>query len=138
MSRSLLRSIGRWLVGVMLIGQLAIAAHACPSWAQGAAAAGSGEAVLLAMPAADAATAAHCDDPMGAADVQAANLCAEHCKVGDQGDRPAGLAVPAAWPVALYQSPPLPEPPDRGQATWLSALVAASPPHAILHCVRRT
>lgn len=138
MNRSLLRSIGRWLVGVVLIGQLAIAAHACPSWAQGSGVDESRGAVPLAASAAPALLGEHCDDPMGADDVQATNLCAEHCRVGDQGERPSALAVPAAWPVALYQNPPLPELPDRSRATWLSALVAASPPHAILHCVRRT
>lgn len=137
MNRALLRSIGRWLVGMMLIGQLAIAAHACPVWTQNAVLADLADAGSVAAQPVQAA-GVECDEPMGAVDPQAANLCAEHCKTSDQGDRPSGIAVPAAWPVALYQSPPPPEPIDRRQASSLSALVAAAPPHAILHCVRRT
>ena len=42
MKRSSLRTIARWLVGVLLFGQLAIAAYACPALHPGAAAAEQG------------------------------------------------------------------------------------------------
>lgn len=68
-----------------------------------------------------------------------ANLCAEHCKYGNQGDQ---LRLPATAPAvwqALYPAAvesthgarPLPmRPPD--------ARVPIGPPHAIVHCVLRT
>ena len=74
-----------------------------------------------------------------AMDPEAANLCAEHCKQGRQGDQASTLTVPAALLKALYAiAPSLPgTAPPRPAAAPLSALVAASPPHAILHCVYR-
>jgi len=75
----------------------------------------------------------------GAMDPTSANLCTEHCKVGQQSDQAPTLNVPAAVLTTLYATPPVPEPapPPRAAAATMSALVAASPPHAILHCVYR-
>jgi hypothetical protein len=76
---------------------------------------------------------------VGAMDPQNANLCAEHCKVGQQSDQASTLTVPAALLMALYFAPVMPTPtagPHPAAATP-SALVAASPPHAILHCCFR-
>lgn len=143
MSRRLLRQIARWLVGVLLLSQLAIAAYACPSLL-GAGSWGSQTAVdrLPDEPAqAGAADAVGgCGDAMGVADPASPNLCAEHCKVGQQSDHAASIVVPAPLPALLYVHIPLARPVPRGRpsATNLNALVAASPPHAILHCVRRT
>ena len=82
-----------------------------------------------------------CADMVGATDTASGNLCAEHCKYGQQSDRASTLAVPAVLLSALYPMTPwAPEtaPPPHPAAASLSALVAASPPHAILHCIFRT
>jgi hypothetical protein len=131
MPRRALQSIARLLVGALLFAQLAVAAYACPR--PDAAAADNREATA-AMPG--------CDEPMGTAalDPAAPNLCAEHCKAGQQSERASPtLGVPAAILTARYALPSVPSapPPPRPAATSISALVAASPPHAIAHCVFR-
>jgi hypothetical protein len=85
------------------------------------------------------AQASNCDDMVGAMDPSSPNLCAEHCKVGQQSDKAPTLNAPPVVLTALYATPLVPEtaPPPRPAVATLSALVAASPPHAILHCVYR-
>lgn len=143
MSRRFLRSICRMLIGVVLLAQMAVSAYACPGLAASkmqmspsAAVASdqpgvSGSAAVQAMP--------NCDDMAGAMDPSFANLCAEHCHQGQQSDQAATLTVPAALLSALYVTPLAPEPAaaPRPAADATSALVAASPPHAILHCCFR-
>jgi hypothetical protein len=134
MTRGLLRSLARGLIGVLLVAQLAVAAYACPGLAAKApdtATASAGAAMGGQMPG--------CDDMVGAMDPDSANLCAEHCKQGSQSDQASSLTVPVALLTALYATTPgLPgRAPPRPTAATLSALVAASPPHTILHCVYR-
>lgn len=134
MTRSFLRGLARGLIGVLLLAQLAVAAYACPGLAA--------KAPAAAMAPADAAADAQmpgCDDMVGAMDPEAPNLCAEHCKQGKQSDQASTLTVPVAMLTALYTTAPaLPgKATPRPAAATLSALVAASPPHAILHCVYR-
>ena len=136
MTRSAVRMVARGLVGVLLFAQMAIAAYACPGLAS--AMAGDmqrGDASV----AAKSAQMANCDDMAGSMDPSSANLCAEHCKVGQQSDQAPTLNVPAVVLTALYATPLVPAtaPPPRVAAATMSALVAASPPHAILHCVYR-
>jgi len=84
-------------------------------------------------------TMANCDDMAGVMDPSFANLCAEHCHQGQQSDQAATLTVPAVLLSALYVTPLAPEPTavPRPSADATSALVAASPPHTILHCCFR-
>lgn len=146
MTRSFVRRVARGLVGVVLLAQLSIAAYACPAISSalqmsrqatdiGAPMSEPADAAALRM----AAQARACDDMAGAMDPTSANLCAEHCKVGQQSDQASTVNVPAAALVALYALPMAPQtaPPPRRAAASMSALVAASPPHAILHCVYR-
>ena len=72
-------------------------------------------------------------------DPESANLCAEHCKQGKQSDLAPTLTAPVAMLTALYATTPTQpgKAPPRPAAATLSALVAASPPHAVLHCVFR-
>lgn len=142
MSRTLLRRLVRCMAAVLLLGQLAVAAYACPAL-RGV----SSDAAPLATAHADvaaaasvAAAAADCGDAVGLADPGFANLCTEHCKSGQQSDHTPSMQLPVGWPVLLYDIRPVPraEPRSRPTASSLSALVAASPPHAIAHCVRRT
>lgn len=140
MTRRWLRAVASGLVGLLLFAQLTMAAYACPGMAMAAAADGrppvAGSPVTAAgvdiqMP--------DCDDVVGGMDPEFANLCAEHCKQGKQNDQAPTLNVPAALLTALYATAPalLSVRAPRPAATTLSALVAASPPHAILHCVFR-
>jgi hypothetical protein len=144
MTRSFLRVVARGMVGVLITAQLAISAYACPALSATA---------QMQMPASVATTdessntavgvpmapARHCNDMGGAMDATSPNLCAEHCKQGQQSDQAATLTVPAAVFTALYATPLLPvtAAPPRPAAATLSALVAAAPPHAIAHCVYR-
>jgi hypothetical protein len=78
---------------------------------------------------------------MGPLDPQNANLCAEHCKFGQQSDQASTLTVPAALLMALYVAPQVSTALLAGlrrpAAATPSALVAASPPHTVLRCCFR-
>ena len=149
MTRSFLRAVARGLIGLVLMTQMMISAYACPAMSQP-----SARPMQMQMPAASASTndlssanadmpmaqASHCDDMASMMDSSSPNLCAEHCKYGQQSDHAAALNVPAVVLTALYLTAPVPvmAPLSRPAAATLSALVAATPPHAILHCVHRT
>lgn len=146
MTRSFLKAVARGLIGAVLMTQMIIAAYACPAMSQPS-------ATNMQMPAASAsaneqssanadmpmAQMSNCDDFAGTMDSSSPNLCAEHCKVGQQSDHAPTLNAPAAVLTALYVTPlvPVMAPLPRPAAATLSALVAAFPPHAILHCVHR-
>ena len=126
MSRQVLRTLCRVLIGAVLWAQLAIAAYACPGL--------SPASLAEAMPCEDMAM------PMGSALDQAfPNLCAAHCHQGQQSDQVPGLTVPAVLWVALYAMPPAPGPlvAPRPRAEAVHARAGAPPPHAILHCCFR-
>lgn len=145
MTRSLLKALARCLVGVLVAAQMVIAAYACPALLAPSAADGQmppastladGRSADNAVP---MTAASNCDEMAGSLDPASPNLCAEHCKYGQQSDHAATLNAPVAVLMALYEMPPVPETalPRRPAAATLSALVAASPPHAVLHCVYR-
>jgi hypothetical protein len=136
MTRHFLRSMCKLLAEMVLMAQLAVSAHACPGMQLPAAASmgsdqNGGGAAVQSMPG--------CADMQGAMDPSFANLCAEHCKHGQQSDQAPTLILPATLLTALYTTPPAPEPDavPRPAAEAAAALVAASPPHAILHCCFR-
>lgn len=146
MTRDFLRWVARGLVGAVLLAQLSIAAYACPGISSaleaGWPATGNGASMSEPTNAAAPRTAEQapaCADMAGMMDPAFANLCAEHCKYGQQSDQTSTVNVPAAALVALYALPWAPQAalPPRPAAASMSALVAASPPHAILHCVYR-
>lgn len=146
MKRSFLRTVARGLVGVLFMAQLAVAAYACPAMAPGGSAnmsmpeqSASSDERGQADVGTSMAPSSGCDDMVGAMDPSSPNLCAEHCKQGQQSDKASTLNAPVAVLTALYAKPLAPEmaPPPRPVAATLSALVAASPPHTILHCVYR-
>jgi hypothetical protein len=147
MTRSFLRAVARGLVGVLFTAQIAIAAYACPAMSsevtanmQMLAASASTDDQSTAAADRPMAQMSNCDEMAGTMDASSPNLCAEHCKYGQQSDHVSTLnAPPAAVLTALYAMPlvPVTAPPPRPAAATLSALVAASPPHAILHCVHR-
>jgi hypothetical protein len=134
MRRGWVRAVARGLVGVVVLAQLAIAAYACPALSAATAANAQVSAPE------GMAGGANCDDMTGGSvDPAWPNLCAEHCKVGQQSDQAQTITVPTAVLTPLYATPLVPETalPSRPAAATMSALVAASPPHAILHCVFR-
>ncbi len=129
LSRELRRLVCQILAGVLLFAQLAVAAYACPSL----------EAPVAMAAKASAQTMPGCDQM----DPDAAALCAEHCRFGQQSaDAASPPAVQAGTPALLYLLPAEPistlasagaasAPPDA------TIPAAPPPPHAILHCVLR-
>ncbi len=147
MTRRWLRRVARSVVAALLFTQLAVAAYACPDvFGAGA----DADAPIAAIAAAftddgiEPASGSQPQAPRVDATVweisDAAHLCVEHCKSGQQIDHSISIAVPVPWPTALYvRKPTRPSvPAKRADGAVLNALVATSPPHAILHCVRRT
>jgi hypothetical protein len=146
--RSFLLTICRMLIGVVLFAQFAVAAYACP----GLSVAGTPKPGMVIPVVAEVQSmgtdrvsitlaAMDCDDMVGSMDPSFTNLCAEHCRQGQQSDQASALTLPAMLLTALYHLPMAPEPPapsPRQVAEGVSALAGASPPHAILHCCFRT
>jgi hypothetical protein len=126
MTRRFVRRLALALAGSMLFMQLALAAYVCPSSPP----AGSSSESVMPHP---------CGDMQGATDAASPSLCAEHCKAAAQSDQVPVPVPPVALFVALYRLTPLAPAavPPRPAAATLSALFAAAPPHAILHCVHR-
>lgn len=129
LSRTSIKLVCRALVGVFLFAQLAISAYACPVLSPATASVVAAQAD--AMP-------TDCEQM----DPSAVNLCAEHCKYGQQGSN-AEPSPPTLVPVLvqLYALPPwvdvCPASSGSGAPSHAPACVALSPPHAILHCVLR-
>lgn len=142
MSRSFVRGLVRWVVVVLLLGQLAIAAYACPALRVNVADVGQSSFAGVACDMAVAGEGMLADGSalLGALDIGSPNLCAEHCKQGHQSDQTSSITVPAATVLAPVENNPprLVESRLRPRASSLNALVSTCPPHAILHCVRRT
>ena len=128
--RALNKLICRMLIGVFLLAQLAVAAYACPGLGQMTAPTAMAQAEdPSAMP-------GGCDQ----IDQDAANLCAEHCKFGQQSSDTGALPIVEA-PVLSLLYELVPEV-KAAEVSWrpfspAALAAAASPPHAILHCVLR-
>ena len=142
--RAISKTICRGLVGVVLFAQLAVASYACPVLARltspsnGDAATALGVAPVQVSTAESTEMAPGCDQM----DAGSANLCAEHCRFGQQSaDTAPAPVVHAAIPTLLYSLPLEPQPRlGSGRsfpASDASLAAAPPPPHAILHCVFR-
>lgn len=125
-TRALSKQICRVLVGVLLFAQFAVASYACPGLSR-----------MQAMTSESAAMPPGCDQ----VDQDAANLCAEHCRYGQQSADTASAPVVAAPVPSLLYFLTLETESLAGSARALPAsdpvLVVRPPPHAILHCVYR-
>jgi hypothetical protein len=136
LSRELARLISRLLIGVLLFAQFTVASYACP------ASAGSDYGMVVAAAPSDAdmgmASAEYSDV---AIDPDAANLCIEHCRFGQQSaDTPATVQAPVTAAALLYEIPAPSEglpAADRSFPSLDPAVATPPPPHAILHCVLR-
>ena len=137
-SRSLLRRVAGWLVGVLLLAQMAVAAYACPALSLALRAGDAPQAAAQALAAqAMAAAMPDCSEMAGAVDPGSPNLCAEHCKYGQQSDQVPTLVLPVALLMVLYTTPaPVAVLPGTAAAA-LDARQASPPGHALLHCVYR-
>ena len=145
LSCALRKSIGRLLIGVVLLAQFAVASYACPGLkGSGSVAHGNAATAMPGAAAGAAVTAESVAMPPGCGqlDPDAANLCAEHCRQGQQSvDTAAAPAVGQGIPTFLYSLPfePLH---SLGSGRSFPApdarlCAAPEPPHAILHCVFR-
>jgi hypothetical protein len=146
MSRALSKTISRLLIGVFLFAQFAVADYACPGLSGMISMPKGDDAMVMASFAVpdDAAAAKSADMSPGCdqLDQDAANLCAEHCRFGQQSADTAPVPVVlAAIPTLLYSLPLEPAPllgSSRSMPAPDANLAAAPPPpHAILHCVFR-
>lgn len=143
MTRRLLRLVARTVTAALVLAQLAVAAYACPAGAAAVPDAGASFSAAQATELSTAPAAIHaapCASMSGGVDTAQPNLCAEHCKAGQQSERTPSIEMPTALLALRYLTPPAPP-----QAPRRCAAVAApgdraavDPPHAILHCVRRT
>lgn len=117
-------------MGMFLFAQLAVSAYACPDMAQAMQLAEMRAAGSDAMP-------PGCDQ----VDQKAANLCAEHCKVGQQSSDTAPVPVVMAAALALLYVLTDNTQTIEDAAAAVPArdplLAATPPPHALLHCVLR-
>lgn len=132
LTRTLNKRICRVLIGMFLFAQLAVSSYACPMLTQPS----SQMVEMGAEP--GGAMPAGCDQ----LDQEAANLCAEHCKFGQQSHDTAPLPVVMApalnllYVVVATDAQAI----DATRAPQCSGeplLAASPPPHAILHCVFR-
>ena len=151
MSRAIRKSISRMLMGVLLFAQLAVASYACPrlggmdSMAMSMSTSNSGVAPVRVWAAVDTPPALQptgmppdCDQ----IDPGAANLCAEHCRQGQQSADTAPVPAVSAGSATFLYSVPIEPQHALGSgrscpATDASVDAAPEPPHAILHCVFR-
>ena len=130
--RALSKAIGRLLIGVLLFAQFMVASYACPGLSGMTTSPKSGDVMVMAD------MGPGCDQM----DQDTANLCAEHCRFGQQSADTAPVPVVlAATPTLLYSLPVEPlHLLGSGRpiaATDVSLAAASEPPHAILHCVFR-
>ncbi len=147
MTRGPLRHVARSLIVMLVLAQWAIMSHACMAFARAeqstfiAARAATQAVSDIGLAVTDAGHPPDCASMESLSAYGQDILCAEHCKVGTQGDQSSAVVVPAVVLSALYgvKPPTVVAPPSRrASASMASALALASPPHAILHCVRRT
>ena len=146
MTRALSKATGRVLIGVLLFAQFAVASYACPGLSGMTSTSNRGleAAVAVASPQDETSTpnASQMAPGCEQMDQDAANLCVEHCRHGQQHADTATAPVTFATIPALLYSLPI-EPARRlgsGRsfpAPDASLAAAPPPPHAILHCVFR-
>ena len=152
--RSLRRPVIRAMIGVLLFAQMAIAAYACPNVTKAMLAGASMHSQVQEAIPTDADHSIEASPTMGAAnaaqsmpadcgqiDREAPNLCAEHCKQGQQSaDHTPSPTVAPALLTALYSVTLSTATPTAEAAYYAPGLLlqAAAPPHAIEHCCLRT
>lgn len=154
MTRGLRRLVGRWLVLVMVLTQVAVSAYACPSLSQMGLAGplqqtssaavsddGMGMTKSSASVVVDVSQGAtlDCSSMQGGLDPAAPNLCHACCHHDQQTDHASSLVAPAVILNSLYAVPAafLDPNPARFDAQSSSDLAGATPPRTVLHCCWR-
>jgi hypothetical protein len=149
MTRAFRRLVGRVMVGIMLMAQLAIATYACP-----VAALAPMQAASMSMPAigesmsqdrqttpVQAAPAMHCGDMTAAQDSAHPVQCAAHCHADEKSSHVDVPQTPAPALMSLYIVSPttveLVPPMSATAASVDTVAMPPPPPHAILHCCIR-
>ncbi len=132
------------MAGLLLFAQMALAAYACSgldrdsNFSLDDPVIGAATAFSVSTPVTGA-SAADCHDPIGESDAGSANLCAEHCKYGQQSDQVPVVTAPPTAMLARYRLPLSPDAAGpRSGPESMDGRACVSPPHAILHCVFRT
>jgi hypothetical protein len=144
LSRSISKTISRLLIGVLLFAQFAVASYACPGL-RGLGSMvtdGAGRVIPSVAPAAAQAQPAAMPPGCDQMDPDAANLCAEHCRHGQQSADSAAAPVVGLGILTFLYSLPLEPQHTLGSGRSFPASdprldAAPEPPHAILHCVFR-
>ena len=153
MSRGFRYLVGRWMILIMVLTQVAVSAYACPSLAPamtdlrvdvvGMAVGQSAMSVPAARSVVASAGAQNqmidCDGMVAHLDPAAPTLCDACCHHDQQPDHASSLAAPAVILNSLYAVPAaVSEPaPARLDAQASSDLVAAAPPRTVLNCCWR-
>lgn len=123
--------ICRLMVGVLLFAQLSTAAYACTRLSSASASAAAVERAAVTLVAA----------PCHEARTESPNLCAEHCRFGEQSAEHASAPLPGDAVLAMLYAVPRPS-----EAVARVEILAARewalaapppPPHTVLHCCRR-
>jgi hypothetical protein len=152
MGRSFKQHVCRILTGTVLFSQLAVAAYACPgisavmlldrNQSHPISAAAESDLFINDMGDQTDKVTSNCEQMNQSVqtDRTTQNLCAEHCKYGQQSaDRASSPMPPAMLLTTLYATPLQSE--TSGHIRPLTALEypppKTSPPHAILHCCFR-
>ncbi len=146
MRKSLMRRFARALVLILLLAQWAVASHACQMGNLGMASGDMSNASAMEQTPVDASARStampmpDCDSMDAMTAYGQDKLCSDHCNYGDQSALSFDATVPAAVLSVLFVRPAPVDTasPRRASAAVLNALTLAAPPHAILHCVRRT
>jgi len=137
--RTTSRFLVRFLVGVLLFAQLAVAAYACQVIPNGSAS-GPDHLAVMSMGDAPAVQTSGMKTNLGGTDSEFKNLCLGHCQFGQQNAGGTSTpTVPVALLTSLYALPSVEE--SAGHARPIAAASEppppADPPHAILHCCFR-
>ena len=129
MQNSLRRSVCKFLIGVILFIQMAVAGYACPVASNVAPVAVSSADVI----------SVDCDHMASMLDPAAPSLCHAHCHNHEQSaDHADSPALPPGTFAALYWL--FTQPRAEANVVTPNAVVlhaALPPPHAILHCCFR-
>lgn len=144
MTRNMLRFVAHLMVLVVLLAQVAVAAYACPALLAPASAAPGTTPPTEVIAVLANGMAPDCADMAARPAHEPSVVCAEHCKTGQQSDRIEAVSLASAalgnWylrPAPAEAAPTRNPNPARTHA-WAHALALTAPPHAIVHCVRRT
>jgi hypothetical protein len=150
-TRSFRQMVCRVLIGTLLFAQLAVAAYACPGLSAMASVLAASGVTAAPAPisdkgpnaviATDEATTANDGMVMPCANLDEAtpNLCAEHCRYGQQTADHAPAPMPAPALLSPLYALPDAAAVEGGAAPTLASAsaaltAAAAPPLAILHC----